>query len=125
MTTETSTKPSVKDMKFMLSLISDTLHIYDYPTSSIFSAVTRCSIVGYLYGIGYTESEDLTNRSVTIFRHLTNYAQNNSEYGVHWDGNLVCSTAWNSDGERLTPESGTTQYHTFAVHKELFEGLDF
>lgn len=93
MTTETSTKPSVKDMKFMLSLISDTLHIYDYPTPAIFSAVTRCSIVGYLYGVGYTESEDLTNRSVTIFRHLTNYAQKNSEYDwfTEWSKKLVDS----------------------------------
>ena len=93
MTTETSTKPSVKDMKFMLSLISDTLHIYDYPTPAIFSAVTRCSIVGYLYGIGSTESEDLTNRSVTIFRHLTNYAQKNSEYDwfTEWSKKLVDS----------------------------------
>ena len=47
-----------------------------------------------------------------------------SEDGVRWDGDLICSTAWNIDGERLTPESRTTQYHTFSVHKELFQGLD-
>ncbi len=47
-----------------------------------------------------------------------------SEYGVSWDGDLICSIAFNIDGIRLTPESGTTQYHTFAVHKELFQGLD-
>ena len=47
-----------------------------------------------------------------------------SKDGVRWDGNLICSTAWNSDGEKLTPESGTAQYHTFVVHKELFKGLD-
>ena len=47
-----------------------------------------------------------------------------SEHNVHWDGNLVCSTAWNYDGERLSPESGTTLYHTFSVHKELFIGLN-
>ena len=46
-----------------------------------------------------------------------------SEHGVRWDGDLICSTALNIDGIRLTPESGTTQYHTFAVHKELFRGL--
>ena len=47
-----------------------------------------------------------------------------SEHGVHWDGDLICSLAWNVDGERLTPETGTTPYHTFVVHKELFQGLD-
>ena len=47
-----------------------------------------------------------------------------SEDGVRWDGNLICSIAMNIDGERLSPESGTTHYHTFVVHKELFRGLD-
>lgn len=47
-----------------------------------------------------------------------------SKDDVRWDGDLICSTVWNIDGERLTPESGTAQYHTFVVHKELFQGLD-
>ncbi len=59
------------------------------------------------------------------FEAVRKWSEIHSEYGVHWDGNLICSTAWNSDGERLTPEAGTTQYHTFVVHKELFQGLDF
>ncbi len=58
------------------------------------------------------------------FAAVRNWSKETSEYGVHWDGDLICSTAWNIDGERLTPESGTTQYHTFSVHKELFQGLD-
>ena len=47
-----------------------------------------------------------------------------SEHGVRWDGDLVCSNALNIDGEPLTPESRTASFHTFAVHKELFLGLD-
>ncbi len=47
-----------------------------------------------------------------------------NEHKVKWDGELVCSLAWNKDGQRLTPENGTSLYHTFAVHKELFQGLD-
>ena len=47
-----------------------------------------------------------------------------SEHGVRWDGDLVCSNALNIDGEPLTPESRTAPFHTFAVHKELFLGLD-
>ena len=58
------------------------------------------------------------------FKAVREWSAKTSEDGVRWDGNLICSTAWNIDGERLTPESGTTQYHTFAVHKELFQGLD-
>jgi len=59
------------------------------------------------------------------FEAIRNWSKRDSEYGIQWDGSLICSTAWNSDGERLTPESRTSQYHTFVVHKELFQGLDF
>ena len=47
-----------------------------------------------------------------------------NEFNVKWDGNLICSIAWNIDNERLTPEAGTAIYHTFTVHKELFQGLN-
>ncbi len=44
--------------------------------------------------------------------------------GVRWDGDLLCSAAFNIDGLRLSPEEATSQFHTFAVHPELFNGLD-
>ena len=46
-----------------------------------------------------------------------------SAHDVHWDGDLICSTAQNIDGIPLTPEAGTTPYETLVVHKELFTGL--
>ena len=58
------------------------------------------------------------------FAAVREWSKEVSEHGVPWDGDLICSLAWNVDGERLTPESATTQYHTFVVHKELFQGLD-
>jgi len=58
------------------------------------------------------------------FAAIRKWSSEVSDYGVYWDGDLVCSTAWNIDGDRLTPEAGTTHYHTFAVHKELFNGLN-
>ena len=58
------------------------------------------------------------------FAAVREWSKKVSEYGVCWDGDLVCSIVWNIDGIRLTPEAGTSQYHTFAVHKELFNGLD-
>ena len=42
---------------------------------------------------------------------------------ITWKGNLVCSIGFNCDGDRLEPESGTVLYHTFVVHKELFNGF--
>ena len=58
------------------------------------------------------------------FKAIRKWSSEVSDWGVYWDGDLICSTAWNIDGDRLTPEAGTTQYHTFVVHKELFNGLD-
>ena len=58
------------------------------------------------------------------FCNVINWSKEINEYNVKWDGDLVCSLAWNNDGERLSPENGTSLYHTFAVHKELFQGLD-
>jgi len=58
------------------------------------------------------------------FAKVREWSKEVSEHGVYWDGDLICSLTWNVDGERLTPETGTTQYHTFVVHKELFQGLN-
>ncbi len=59
------------------------------------------------------------------FEKVRVWSEKNSFDGVRWDGDLICSTTWNVDGERLVPEVGTTQFHNFAVHKELFQGLDY
>ena len=58
------------------------------------------------------------------FAKVNNWSKEINEHNVKWDGDLVCSLVWNKDGERLSPENGTSLYHTFAVHKELFQGLD-
>ena len=58
------------------------------------------------------------------FTSVRNWSKEINEHNVKWDGDLVCSLVWNKDGERLSPENGTSLYHTFAVHKELFQGLD-
>ena len=58
------------------------------------------------------------------FSSVRNWSKEINEHKVKWDGDLICTLAWNKDGERLSPENGTTLYHTFAVHKELFQGLD-
>ena len=58
------------------------------------------------------------------FSSVREWSREINEHKVKWDGDLVCSLAWDKDGERLSPENGTCLYHTFAVHKELFQGLD-
>ena len=54
---------------------------------------------------------------------LMEWSAGQSPDQISWTGNLVCSIGFNADGERLEPESGTVLYHTFVVHKELFNGL--
>ena len=58
------------------------------------------------------------------FEIVRKWSEDQNAYNVRWDGNLICSVAFNIDGEQLTPEAGTSTFHTFVVHKELFQGLD-
>tara|TARA_Y100001968_G_C18821810_1_gene464980 strand:+ start:59 stop:460 length:402 start_codon:yes stop_codon:yes gene_type:complete len=58
------------------------------------------------------------------FESVRLWSKSVSDYGVRWDGDLICSSVWNIDGEPLTPDAGTCPYDTFVVHKELFLGLD-
>ena len=58
------------------------------------------------------------------FSKVQNWSISQSEHNVRWDGDLICSLGFNVDGFRLTPENGTCLYHTFVVHRELFNGLD-
>ena len=58
------------------------------------------------------------------FEAVRKWSKDVSEHNVRWDGDLICSVAWTIDGEPLIPEHGNAQYHTFVVHKELFQGLE-
>ncbi|WP_320667050.1 hypothetical protein [Prochlorococcus sp. MIT 1307] len=69
-------------------------------------------------------SRKIGNYMPSHFFSVRKWSEAVSKDGVRWDGNLICSIVWNIDGEMLTPEEGTAQYHTFAVHKELFKGFE-
>ncbi len=58
------------------------------------------------------------------FESVRQWSKDISPDGIKWDGDLICSSIRNIDGEFLTPESGTALYHFLAVHKELFIGFD-
>tara|TARA_Y100001968_G_scaffold301689_1_gene314195 strand:- start:3520 stop:3921 length:402 start_codon:yes stop_codon:yes gene_type:complete len=58
------------------------------------------------------------------FAAVREWSKDSSEYGVRWDADLICSSAFSVDGNPLTPDAGTCPYDTFVVHKELFQGLD-
>ena len=59
------------------------------------------------------------------FSKIKSWSKSISEDAIAWDGNLVCCIVYNCDGIEISPTSGTTLYHTFAVHRELFSGLDY
>ena len=58
------------------------------------------------------------------FEKIREWSKKISLDNVRWDGNLICCTSFNFEGERLVPEAKTAQFHNFVVHKELFNGLD-
>ena len=59
------------------------------------------------------------------FSKIKSWSKSRSEDAIAWDGNLVCCIVYNCDGIEISPTSGTALYHTFAVHRELFLGLDY
>ena len=58
------------------------------------------------------------------FQKMMTWSEHQSDDNIAWQGNLLCSIAYTCDGAKLQPENGTSLYHTFVVHKELFNGLD-
>ena len=58
------------------------------------------------------------------FAEMMSWSQAQSDDNIAWHGNLVCSIAYSCDGHKLQPEDGTSLYHTFTVHQELFNGLE-
>ena len=80
----------IEDTRYILGTIKDTVNIYEYPTTSIFSAVTRCSLVNFLKGAGYPSSS-LEAGSVSLFKQLNEYAHVNSDYQwfVDWSNKLA------------------------------------
>ena len=64
------------------------------------------------------------NEMPSHFNQVQEWSKEINDHNVKWDGNLICSMGYNIDGETLSPESGTAQFHTFIVHKELFQGLE-
>ena len=59
------------------------------------------------------------------FEKFMSWSADQSVDNISWHGNLICSIAYTCDGLRLEPEQGTALYHTFSIHKELFNGLDY
>ena len=57
------------------------------------------------------------------FQKVRDWSIEISDDGIRWDGSLICSPTFNIDGIKLCPENKNCQFHTFAVHTELFNGL--
>ena len=59
------------------------------------------------------------------FTKIKSWSKSRSEDAIAWDGDLVCCIVYNCDGLEISPTSGTALYHTFAVHRELFLGINY
>ena len=80
---------STDDIEHILCHVLETILIYEYPTPSIFSALTRLGIVGFLRGKDV--QKDIEVVAVDVFRQLSEFSQQNSKYQwfVDWSRKLV------------------------------------
>ena len=80
---------SKPETEHVLCHVLETLMVYEYPTPSIFSALTRLSIVSFLRGKGI--NKEIESVAVDVFRQLTEFAQDSKKYEwfVSWSHKLV------------------------------------
>ena len=80
---------STDDIEHILCHVLETIMVYEYPTPSIFSALTRLGIVGFLRGKDV--QKDIEVVAVDDFRQLSEFSQQNSKYQwfVDWSRKLV------------------------------------
>ena len=77
------------EIEHVLCHVYETLMVYEYPTPSIFSALTRLSIVSFLRGKGVQEGIEFV--AVDVFRQFSEFTQNDKKYGwfTSWSQRLV------------------------------------
>ena len=77
------------DIENVLCHILETITVYEYPTPSVFSALTRLSIVSFLRGRGVQKDIELI--AIDVFRQLSELANRNKHYMwfVDWSRKLV------------------------------------
>ena len=77
------------DIENILGHVLETITVYEYPTPSVFSALTRLSIVSFLRGQGL--QKDIELAAVDIFRQLSEFAVRTRKYSwfVDWSRKLV------------------------------------
>jgi len=80
---------STDDIEHILCHVLETIMVYEYPTPSIFSALTRLGIVGFLRGKDVQKDIEVT--AVDVFRQLSEFSQQNPQYQwfVDWSRKLV------------------------------------
>jgi len=78
------------DLRYILSSIKETIAVIDYPTPSIFSAVTRCALVNFLKGSDQPEPS-LEKGSVVLFRQLNEFSHIHDDYKwfIDWSRKLA------------------------------------
>ena len=80
---------STDDIENILCHVLETIMVYEYPTPSIFSALTRLGIVSFLRG--KEVQKDIEVAAVDVFRQLSEFSQQNPKYQwfVDWSRKLV------------------------------------
>ncbi len=77
------------ELENVLCHVLETITVYEYPTPSIFSALTRLSIVSFLRGKGV--QKDIEIIAIDVFRQLSEFSHSDAHYSwfVDWSRRLV------------------------------------
>lgn len=68
----------IVELEKILIHLSETIGVCDYPTPSMFSAITRLSIISFLNGRGHTKNTEAL--SVDVFKQLVELSKSHSKY---------------------------------------------
>ena len=66
------------DLEHILCHIFETMTVYEYPTASVFSGVTRLSIVSFLRGRGV--QNNIEDVAIDIFKQLNEFSEKDKNY---------------------------------------------
>lgn len=85
----TEVELTTTDIENVLCHVLETITVYEYPTPSVFSALTRLSIVSFLRGRGVQKDMELI--AIDVFRQLSEFSNKNKNYMwfVDWSRKLV------------------------------------
>lgn len=68
------------EKEIILDHVKETFDVMEYPTSLVFSSISRLSIISFLRGRGGIDFSHIESVAVDVFRQLSEYASKDEQY---------------------------------------------